>query len=220
MTTGAQVAGNTMQTAIVIGGQQVASMWSAVLRTAPVGMPGGMPSLPIPGMPSDMGSVAGWRMLENISMAGTNNLAGSIAGWRMLENANMAGISAAGGNGGFLSALLGGGGTPLLAGFDPVTMLATFAIGTLLSGIQKKLSQPLAPTPKDQYYYKIYSPEFNPFASPERVYYAGTGREMTEVRNFNINIEKIEARDGTEAADKFWRRLRDIENAGSWGRRK
>lgn len=220
ITTGAQVAGSTMQTAIITGGQQVASMWSAVLRTAPIGMP--MPGLPMPGLP-EQGSVAGWRMLEAASMAGTS----SVAGWRMLENASMAGAAA--GGGGFLSALLGGTGAPLLAGFNPIAMLATFAIGTLLSGIQKKLSQPLAPTPKDQYYYKIYSPEFNPFASPERVYYAGTGREMTEVANFTIQPGAIvvHAQDGTDAGKQIatalrghWEDIRRMHNSGSWGPRK
>ncbi len=215
MTTGAQVAGSTIQTAIVTGGQQVASMWSAVLRTAPVGVSNIIPGMPSPGVG---GSVAGWRMLEAASMAGASAITmpaveGSVAGWRMLESASTAGLAGASGGGGLLGFLTKAGG-----GFNWPLAIGTFALSLLLSGIQKKLSQPLAPKPQDQYVYKITSPEFNPFASPERAYYAGTGREHVEVRNFNLNIERIVAADGTDAGTKIFQRIKQLERSGTWGR--
>lgn len=104
-------------------------------------------------------------------------------------------------------------------------MLATFAIATIMSGIQKKLSQPLAPKPQDQYVYRITSPEFNPFSSPERAYYAGTGREGVEVRAINLNFApgSINVKDGTdvgrkiaEGIENYWGRIRTLNRSGTW----
>jgi TP901 family phage tail tape measure protein len=214
MTTGAQVAGNTMQTAIVIGGQQVASMWSAVLRTAPIGTPGvgGIPGIPS-GAPSNIGSIAGWRMLENASMAGglSGSDIGSVAGWRILENASMAGLGATK-SGGFLAAL---------KGFNWPLAIGTFAIGTLLQNLSRRASMPIAPEAKDQYYYKIYTSAFNPFASPERTYFSGRGREVTEVTtlNFQEGAIVVNAKDGTDAGRKMWTEIKRLSKSGSWGSR-
>lgn len=231
MTTGAQIVGTTIETSMVRAGQTVASMWTTALSvTGGPPVVQGIPGAGI-GLSGTSPSVAGWRMLEAASMAGASaitmpgTLEDSIAGWRMLETASMAGTAgAAGGGGGFLASLLGGGGAALM-GFDPVTMLATFTIATIMSGIQKKLSQPLAPKPQDQYVYRITSPEFNPFASPERVYYAGTGRENVEVRAINLNFApgSINVKDGTdvgrkiaEGIENYWGRIRTINRSGTW----
>lgn len=223
---GGELAAISMEAAIISGGQAVASMWSVALGT------GGNANI-IAGL----GASTGGLSLANTMYAGSAR--GPTTGlslWNSIYAGGKAGLST-GATAAGLGAGLGTAGAGLgaagglgaaLAGFNWPVALAVMGISLLTSMFSRQSSQQRAAAPKDQYHYKIYSPEFNPFASPERVYFSGSGREMTEVGHVNLNFGKdsvvINAKDGTDAGNKFaqaaymeWQKIQQTNSAGSWG---